>query len=199
MKKYKLSISRFIFELFIVFIGVYGAFELTNYQQNVREEKIRENYFVSFKSELNTLIFNIDQVEKGISKELYRLENYNDSLESRPFTPVRINFNQSLLITQAGFNADVFVQLNPDLASSLIGGFDYVKRLEAMSDDYNSLASLKLYGHKWGDLFTSNREMKDEFAWYKSQLESMAKNFSFVGNMMETQATPFINQVIEGF
>lgn len=199
IKKEKLSIGRFLFELFIVFIGVYGAFELNRYQENQREQKIRENYFISFRSELGALVFNIEQNNKLIREELDQLSNYNDSLKNQPFLPLSIQFNPSLLITQAGFNADVFIQLSPELASSLVGGYDYVKSLEALATDYNQLVTNELYGFQWGDLFDRSGQLKPNFSWYQKRLQFIEDNFSFVGNMMANQAGPAVDEIIAEF
>lgn len=198
-KQRKLTIGRFLFELFIVFIGVYGAFELNRYQQVQREEAIREKYFVTFKSELDKLIGSIRQVEKTIDRELQAIEGFNDSLRNISFYPRNILFNESLLITQAGLNADVFVQLNPDLAASLIGGYDYVKSLESITSGYNLLVNDKLYGLKWDDLFDKRGVIKTEYNWYPRELKYLKLNYNRVGNLLENQASPFVDQIIAEF
>ena len=195
----KLTIGRFVFELIIVFIGVYGAFELNRYQQVQREEEVREKYFITFRSELNKLVASIKQIERSIDRELAELENNDDSLRNKPFIPANILFNESLLITQAGLNADVFVQLSPDLAASLIGGYDYVKALEILTSEYNRVAMDKLYALKWSDLYVKNGSLKTEYVWYRSKLRNLKANFSQVGNMMENQAGPFVDQIIAEF
>ena len=198
-KERKLSFGRFIFELFIVFIGVYGAFELNRYQEAQREQKIREKYFITFRSELTKLIGSIRSADKAAIEELEEIKNYNDSLKNKAFYPKTIIFNESLLITQAGLNADVFVQLSPDLAASLIGGFDYVKSLELLVNDFNRITKDRLYGLKWGDLFDRDNQLKSEFLWYQNQLELISDNLVRVGNMMEYQAGPFVDQIIADF
>lgn len=193
------SIPRFIFELFIVFIGVYGAFELNRYQQNKRENTIKQNYFITFNSELRKLIADIRNAEKSVVTEMQELESYNDSLAERPFIPAFVSFRQSLLITQAGFNDDVFVQLDPSLASSLTGGYDYVKSLENMVDVFNQTSASKLSGLLWKDLFDRNNNLKDEFFWYQSRLKLLQSNFRFIGDMMENQAVPAVEVIIQEF
>ena len=195
----RFSISRFIFELFIVFIGVYGAFELNNYQQKQRENTIRQNYFITFSSELRKLISDINNAEKTTSSELERLSNYHDSLANTAYRPAYINFKQSMLITQAGFNDDVFVQLDPSLASSLTGGYDYVKSMESMVDLFNETSATKLSGLLWKDLFNRNGELKTEYDWYASKLRLLNANFNFIGNMMQSQAVPAVEAIIEEF
>ena len=199
MKKSKLSVGRFLFELFIVFIGVYGAFVLNNYQQREREQKIRESYFVSFRSELRQLIGSIRQTENRINNEIEALEKYTDSLKKQPFFPLTLNFKQSLLITQAGFNDDVFIQLSQDLALSLTGGYDFVKSLEQRAERFNALSQNKLSGLSWGDLFDSQGKLKTEHQWYRRELDILKANFERVGSMMENDAAPFVDRVIDRF
>jgi len=172
---------------------------LNRYQQVQREEEIREKYFITFKSELNKLIVSIRQVERSIDRELKELEGFDDSLRNESFYPQNILFNESLLITQAGLNADVFVQLSPDLAASLIGGYDYVKSLESLTKEYNQLANEKLHGLTWGDLFDKKGNIKPEYNWYPRELKFLKSNYNSVGNMMENQASPFVEKIIADF
>lgn len=193
----KLNIPSFLFELVIVFIGVYGAFELNNYQQGQRELKIRENYFISFQSELSKLIFDMKEVKKLVDEELEQLDTYDASDGNQAFIPIYLSFQESLLITQAGFNDDVFVQLDPSLASSLTGGYDFVKMLQAMVDNYNQAASSNLYGLVWSDLMNRNGQLKPQFQWYRNNLNLIRINFENVISMMSNQALPAVQAIID--
>ncbi|WP_420385618.1 hypothetical protein [Roseivirga sp.] len=188
------SIPRFLFELIIVFIGVYGAFELNRYQQGIREDKIRKNYFISFKSELTKLISNIRHAEEAINDELLRIESSADKNES--FLPLYINFTESLLITQAGFNDDVFVQLDPGLASSLVGGYDQVKLLENKISQYHNHTTT-LLGLRLSDLYDSSGSLKIEYGWYLKELNQLNNYLSQLGTMMQSQALPAVDDIIE--
>jgi len=193
----KLNIPSFLFELVIVFIGVYGAFELNNYQQGQRELKIRENYFISFQSELSKLIFDMKEVKKLVDEELGQLDTYDASNGNQAFIPIYLSFQESLLITQAGFNDDVFVQLDPSLASSLTGGYDFVKMLQAGVDNYNQAASSNLYGLVWSDLMDRNGQLKPQFQWYRNNLNLIRINFENVISMMSNQALPAVQAIID--
>lgn len=193
----KLNIPSFLFELVIVFIGVYGAFELNNYQQGQRELKIRENYFISFQSELSKLIFDMKEVKKLVDEELEQLDTYDASDGNQAFIPIYLSFQESLLITQAGFNDDVFVQLDPSLASSLTGGYDFVKMLQAGVDNYNQAASSNLYGLVWSDLMDRNGQLKPQFQWYRNNLNLIRINFENVISMMSNQALPAVQAIID--
>ena len=193
----KLNIPSFLFELVIVFIGVYGAFELNNYQQGQRELKIRENYFISFQSELSKLIFDMKEVKKLVDEELGQLDTYDASNGNQAFIPIYLSFQESLLITQAGFNDDVFVQLDPSLASSLTGGYDFVKMLQAGVDNYNQAASSNLYGLVWSDLMNRNGQLKPQFQWYRNNLNLIRINFENVISMMSNQALPAVQEIID--
>lgn len=89
--------------------------------------------------------------------------------------------------------------LVPELASSLVGGYDYVKRLEDLANDYNELVTNELYGYQWGDLFDSSGQLKPTFVWYQNRLQFIEDNFSFVGNMMANQAGPAVDEIIADF
>lgn len=188
------SIPRFLFELIIVFIGVYGAFELNSYQQGLREDKIRKNYFISFKSELTKLISNIQHAESEIDAELNTIAVSANSENS--FLPLYIDFIESLLITQAGFNDDVFVQLDPGLASSLVGGYDQVKLLENKIAQYHNHTST-LLGLKLSDLYDRSGTLKAEYGWYLKELNQLKKHLSQLGTMMQSQALPAVDKIIE--
>jgi hypothetical protein len=190
-------IGKFVFELVIVFVGVYCAFALNAYQQNQRERKIKLNYFQSFKSEVD-----------GLYGQSYRLKAYIDTLTKRTETaiannerptlkPPSIYLSSALLITQAGLSEDMFVQISPGLASSLSGGYDNTQRVVALVKDFNDLCNKNLVSNTPIEFYDKAGQLKVEFNWYLKGLKATSSALSDIIKMTGGEAIPAINQILK--
>ncbi|OEK05464.1 hypothetical protein [Roseivirga misakiensis] len=198
MSKKKPAILKFIAELLIVFIGVYGAFELNRYQQAEREDKIRERYFNSFMSELVKLSADIRGVQKEIDKAILDFEsNLADGDQPNP-KPLNIYFQAPMLITKAGFNEDVFTQLDPGLAASLGGGYDNVQIVSQNISDFNDMCNRQLISNQPIQFYNRNGSLKPEFNWYLEGLKRLQRYMNNLSNMINGGAIPATEELIEG-
>lgn len=194
MAKKRAPIFRFLFELLIVFIGVYGAFELNRYQEGLREEKIKENYFNSFLSEVVKISFEINNTQGLIKKQL---EKVMESGKTPPLKPLNIYFGSEMLITRAGFNADVFTQISPELTASLSGGFDNVQVLREMVKDFNMRCNLHLISSQPIVFYDRSGKLKPEFDWYIRDLKNLKTMFERLANMIDNGALPATRKIVE--
>ena len=198
MRFQKRSFPSFLVELLIVFIGVYGAFELNRYQQNQRENKIEENYFRSFYAELSKLTSDIRKAQEVIDEQVTSVTEAINRGERPALKPINIQFYASMLITKAGFNDDVFTQLDPSLASSLSGGFDNVMVTMREVDSFNATCDRVLISSEPISFYQRNGQLKPEFDWYLSGLKRLQTRFKVLSSMMNEGAKPAIDKIIEG-
>lgn len=189
----------FILELFIVFVGVYGAFELNRYQQNQREDKIRQSYFISFKSELVKLSYDIKAVQDVLDNRISNLETSLKNKDRIPLKPLNLHFDAAMLITRAGFNDDVFMQLDPGLASSLSGGYDHVRNTSEQIRAFNETCNRILISTEPISFYDSKGNLKSQFDWYLQGLKSLRKQIEFLANMINNGAMPATEKLIKDF
>jgi hypothetical protein len=197
MANKKSSISRFLFELFIVFIGVYGAFELNRYQDGLREQRIERNYFNSFLSEVVKISHEIKNTQKLVNSELETLEQAIESGMKPPLKPIHIYFGSEMLITRAGFNDDVFTQLSPELSASLSGGFDNIQVVSEMVKNFNMRCNLHLIANQPIAFYDRQGALKPEFQWYINDLKGLSTMFAQLSEMINNGAMPAVKKIIE--
>lgn len=190
MAKTKASFGKFLLELFIVFIGVYGAFELNRYQENKRERKIKLNYLVSFKSELVSIRSQTVQVKKQIEGIIKDFETKYAAGERPALQPPALYYNSALLITQIGLSDDVFVQLDPSLASSLSGGYDIVQRTGIRIKDFNDLCNEQLISHEPIEFYDRQGKLKPQYDWYMKNLKNLEARLGMLIEIIDTGAMP---------
>ena len=180
-----------------MFVGVYGAFELNRYQQNQRENKIEENYFKSFYSELNKLTYDIQKTKESIDEAIDTFEAALANGQKPDLKPVNLRFYASMLITKAGFNDDVFTQLSPDLAASLSGGYDNVMVAMREVDNFNATCDRILISTEPINFYERNGQLKPEFDWYLLGLKRLQSRFKILSTMMNDGAKPAVDRIIK--
>ena len=197
MKAPKISFKSFIFELVIVFVGVYGAFELNRYQEHQREQKIKLNYFKSFKLELNKLIADTSRTKDLIDQTIEELESSWANQEQPMLAPLEFYFSAEMLITRTGFNDDVFTQINPELSASLSGGFDNFQAVNQMLKEFDHSCSIHLLTKSRKDFYQGSGALKPEYNWYLKGLEELQIRFNSLEKMISEGALPATNAFIE--
>ena len=195
MSNKKNWIGRLVVELLIVFIGVYGAFELNRYQQTKRDHKIRHSYFRSFKSELIQLSVDIKSAKNLIDSSIEDFSNAINKGEKPNPQPLNIYFEGPMLITKAGFNDDVFVQLDPGLAASLSGGYDNVQLVSSMVKDFNDLCNDRLISNQ-PIQFYKGGVLKPEFQWYMEGLKRLQLHMNRLSGMISEGAIPATDELL---
>ncbi|MCE7991270.1 MAG: hypothetical protein HEP71_04785 [Roseivirga sp.] len=191
------SVGKFLVELFIVFIGVYGAFELNRYQENNRERKIKLNYLVSFKSELVSIRSQTSQVKTQIGDIIQDFETKYAAGERPALQPPELYYNSALLITQIGLSDDVFVQLDPSLASSLSGGYDIVQRTGIRMKDFNDLCNRQLISNEPIEFYDRQGKLKPQYNWYLDGLKNLEARLGILINIIDTGAMPGTDQLLK--
>jgi len=199
MASQKTSILKIIAELLIVFVGVYGAFELNRFQQNNREIAIKESYFNSFMSELVKLTSDIKNTQNVIDNRISTFESELENGQKPILQPLNLHFLAPMLITRAGFNDDVFTQLNPGLAASLSGGYDNVQIVSQHIADFNAICNRQLISNEPISFYDISGKLKPEFDWYLTGLKRLQNYVGSLSDMINTGAIPATKKLIEDF
>lgn len=199
MAKERSGVLRFIAELLIVFVGVYGAFELNRYQQSNRETDIRHSYFGSFRSELVKLSSDIRVAQRILNREITAFEEALEKGEKPSPKPIDLFFEAPMLITIAGFNDDVFTQLDPGLAASLSGGYDNVQTVSNRVKRFNQICDRLLISNTPIDFYDRNGQLRPQFDWYLRDLKNLQTYLSNLDGMISGGALPAVDSLLKGF
>ncbi len=197
MSQRKKWLPTFFFELFIVFIGVYGAFELNRLQENRRENEVKVNYLKSFRSELVFVRSHLIDVKNTITKTINDFEMALANGDRPSPKPIHTYISSSLLITQAGLNGDVFLQLNQGLAASLSGGYDNVSATSRWLDDFNDICNRNLISNSPIQFYDRQGNLRPEFDWYLPGMKTAISKIDGLLAIIDQGAMPSTEELIK--
>jgi len=132
----------------------------------------------------------IREEKKKIEQFINELTVALEKGEKPDLKPVNLCLDAAMLITRAGFNDDVFMQLSPNLASSLSGGFDNVKAVRKKIEYFNTVCNSNLISTNKINFYTSQGTLKPEYDWYLAGLKDLSQRLDIVSNEINEQALP---------
>jgi hypothetical protein len=135
-------IGRWLAELILVFVGVYGAFWLNNYQQHQQDLKRRDQILASLESQLHD---GIDSAKTETVREEKIVAEFDRALAAGEMPPIRpfgftTDYSASDIATilQSGgielLDVKTLTALR-DLESVIRGGLSRLKHFETLSDE----------------------------------------------------------------
>lgn len=116
-----------VLELFVVFIGIYGAFYLSTLREEALEKRNRVNYYETFLLNLNQLYSNAEMVKvevDSIISELNSNPDYQITLNRA------IDYTNNMLIVRSGFESENFTTIGKEYLSSLDRGSNLISLIE---------------------------------------------------------------------
>ena len=191
MKSKKLS--NLFFEIFIVFVGVYGAFLLSNYQQEKREKKLEENFYISFKGELEQVLASLERIESKIAIQIDQIETAEINSVRYDIQPLDLFFHESMVITQAGFTENLILRLKPPIVVSLAGSFDIVQNLQLRTQELDRISKELFISKPHTNSQPKNIINKELINYYFNELKKVHKEVIKIIEMVRNGALPIIS------
>ncbi|MEQ9089437.1 MAG: hypothetical protein RIE52_00015 [Balneola sp.] len=120
-----------LLELFVVFIGVYGAFYLTTLREEAVERRNRVNYYETF-------LLNLDDLYTKAVSAKEEVDSLRNELANNPDYQISlsrsIDFTNNMLIVRSGFESENFTTIGKDYLSSLDRGSNLISVIEKRVD-----------------------------------------------------------------
>lgn len=137
------ELMKYLFEIFIVFLGVYLAFLLTDYQESLRERDIRVQHYESLALELRLLANVLKFEENKLHAHMKVVEEINQGNRPR-IPPSDLLFVYTGSLVESAFNSRHFEALDSDIVREIIQGSFGLKLLEEQIDSFNKKATVLL-------------------------------------------------------
>ena len=135
-----MDFARYLLEFVIVFVGVYLAFLLTDYQEELREREVRVKYYENLIYEFQSLVGHLGQQEQtllGYQAVLEEIEKGN-----RPLIPVStLTFLFSGGVVDAAFEGANFSSLDSRVLANIVRGRPYLEALDQRISMLNQLTA----------------------------------------------------------
>lgn len=185
LKKFKVVIERYrkiLLELFIVFLGVYLAFQLNNYKEGREADKLQRNYYEIMLNELRSNLVEITETKRQVDTYLEDLTTKISKKENPIIAPLlKVNIDNNMLALKSAFENGHFENLNPQYISNLSLGSNLLTRVARGLNRYNDSVSAMLAANNWdNELLYDNHKLKPKYSWVITDLESLS---AFLGNL----------------
>lgn len=175
-----------LLELFVVFIGIYGAFYLTTLREEQVARDNRVNYYKTFMLNLDGLYSQATKVKAKVDTILVHMDvdpDYTITIDRE------INFTKNMLIVRSGFEAENFTTIGQEYLASLDRGSDLISMIQKRADTIEEeTRKFLIYGDEG-----SENAFRD---WYKDEMTLLSGLLGGLQSTIINGAVPETKEVI---
>jgi hypothetical protein len=184
-------------ELIIVFIGVYSAIMVNNYQNEHKANQLRHDYFKTFLAELDNFYNSATQLNSKIITYLQNFEKAVANKEKPKLIANNFVFFSNTFIIGAAFDGDNFSAIGSDFLSSISRGTSLIKAINHKISNYNRNTHRLLYFNTYDSrrFYLENGQLRDEYKWYIDDLKVIQGHLARFIKTLETGAIPETKQL----
>ncbi|MCY3885196.1 MAG: hypothetical protein OXG24_09840 [Gammaproteobacteria bacterium] len=167
-------IPRLFVELSVVFIGVYLAFLLTDYQEELEKRDIRIKFYESLIVELSSVVKHLDEESGNMLWHLSAVEEIVKG--NRPKIPARpLHYSIPGLVLSAAFDSRNFESLNTDTINNIVILTPAMESLKRKIDTFNDLLVSLLAAQQSNEncCYNARSQLLDDYAWYPKLVVEM--------------------------
>lgn len=200
MKLIWLKIRKLLLELFVVFLGVYLAFQLNNYKENLSAKKVRNNYYSVVLQEFETNLLEIIYVQKSVNSSLVKFKKEIAEKRNPQIALLKvIDLENNMLVLRSAFENGHMENLDPTYITKISLGSNAITRASKGIDNYNSSIDNALAGNNWNNdlIYTSDYELKEKYHWIIEDLEFLSKYLNQLQMAFEKGAIPGTKGLLE--
>ena len=177
--------KHLLIELLVVFIGVYGAFQLDSYRSSREDLQHRITYFKAFELILDNYLQTVTILKTDIDTILADL-NSDSSLELNYLH--EIDFTNTIYIVQSVFSSDRFSGVHSEFMMNLEIGANLIRNLEERIKGFRQTVNhAKMNGTSQSNEFR---------IWSLGELEYISKRLSRLKSAIEQGALPETREMI---
>ena len=163
----QLEVTKYLFEILIVFLGVYLAFLLTDYQEAMKERDLRVQHYESLALELQGLAFTLGVEEQKLRAHVHVVEEIDQG--KRPRIPSSdLLFVYPGFVRDSAFNSRHFEALDSELVKEIINGSFGLSLLEKQIESFNdqSTALLPIVATNEESCYGEDGQLQAHWQWY---------------------------------
>lgn len=193
----QLEVVKYLFEIIIVFLGVYLAFLLTDIQESVRERDIRVQHYESLALELHVLAQSLEFEEEKLRKHL-RVVNEINQGKSPQIPPSDLLYTYTGSVRDAAFNSRHFEALDSDIVQNIIRGSFGLSMLEKQIQSFNekSNALLPVFVANEDCCYDEDGQLLDHWQWYPRLITDIYNLNQAAREGITNQAIPDLQESI---
>lgn len=171
------TIAGHLFELFVVFLGVYLAFLATDYQEELSDRAIRVKYYDSLIREFQGLVAHLDHEDRKLQAHLAVIEEIDAG--NRPHIPASdLTYIYPGAVVAAAMEGENFASLDSRILNSIIGGRPGLTLLEEQIRILNQLTAnvlLPIQLTREDCCYREDGSLRPELAWYPRIIQEIRR------------------------
>lgn len=197
MKSFLKKLPTYLFELLVVFVGVYAAFALNNYRESQKAIASQIKFAESFRAE-------IEYNGKYAQLLKHELDSIADQLEKDieaglrpPLDPIpQLRLSVGTFITRAAFNENHFEAIDQQFLFNISQGVVLFDDIQNQIELFHQKAREQLYVSE-PDFYLPSGQLKPEYRWYLDDLKNLRFLFKRLEYAIEKGAIPGTDSLIQ--
>lgn len=175
--KYLKLLGKYLIELMIVFIGVFAAYQISEYQSNIKKQERLKQIKIGLMKEIGDVTFRTERAEKFLGRmvknydslivngEMPNLQPFYESVEFRPFI-----WEATLQMDGLDILEPTFIFQVSKLYNSLYQGAEEINRLRKLSEEI-LIPNIEKGKGEFYNLKT--KKLKQKYEWYINGIQKM--------------------------
>lgn len=192
------KLAEIFIELTIVFLGVFAAFQLSDYKEDKKVQSAKINYYKTFKQELEAINKNCHKLQDTINS--ITTEYYEGIASgSRPKLMVHrhLFFQTKAFVVESAFNDTHFSTIGSGFIVSISQGANLFYWIDDHLKTYQSNVQNLLYNQPYDpDRFYDENGLKPEYEWYIEDLKVISLLLESLIISIEQGAIPATENLI---
>lgn len=190
-------IPRLFLELAVVFIGVYLAFLLTDYQEELEKKDIRIKFFESLIVEFDRVVFHLDEEEVNMLPHLSAMEQIN--LGKQPQIPVHpLYYPVPGKVVTAAFDSRNFESLNTSTIENIVLAAPHMEYLHQRINMFNDFLLVLLADQESNGncCYSDEGELLEHYSWYPELIEEIHDLNRYIRDTIIESAIPDLKKLV---
>lgn len=202
IQKLKISwhkVKNLLLELFIVFLGVFLAFQLNNYKEKITSNELKNNYYHLILHEFQANYEEISYVRKNLEEYVEKLKLGIQNKETPKIETLNsVDLENNMLVLKSAFQNGHLENINPEYITHLSLGSNSFTRVAKLVDRYKRGIDNVLIENDWNnDLFyDKDKNLKDQYSWIIEDLDFITGNLIGLEKAFEEGAIPDTRELI---
>jgi hypothetical protein len=194
------SFKSFFADLVVVFVGVFLAFQLSDYKDERAVRQARVNYYESCKLELTRLGVSIKQIRDTLGGNVAYYEK-EISKGNKPKLKFHrsIHFPSQAFVVKSAFNDNNFSTLGQEFIVSISLGSNFFEWIDVELRDYNERVRDLLYNREFDPnmFYDDQGRLREEYKWYIDDLKEINRLLDQFLSAIYDGAIPATDGLIE--
>ena len=192
--------ARFLIELLVVFLGVYAASYLNDYQKDREARRLKVNYCETVIREMRYFISMLDRQRPALQAPHQVFKAALEQGQTPSLQPILLNFDYRGLMIEAAAQEMNFEAIGKDMAGKIIIGNNLLVYLEnrfRQYDQYTAQVLLPNLNKGTAEFYDRSQKLRPKYQWYVQLADEILVVADLLKKTIAEEAIPDIERQIK--